>query len=240
MPLVVAWVSLHELSTRESPLLEHRAGRQGPASGRARVRAIPCFPSTGTATTGSLSHPRISYRLDCCRDGCSDSVTGHNNEEASGPNGETKVPRPGGARGGSGSRGGGGGSSSSSSGGSELSTPEKPPNPRVGPCSSRWETAVGEPTTGIPMTVGSLPSSKSFLGMKARELFRNKSESQCDEDSLTSSSLSETLKTELGKDSGVEAKPPLNLDGPQPPPPKPDSVGQLRIMDYNEAQHEHS
>nr|XP_030694311.1 hamartin isoform X3 [Globicephala melas] len=180
-------------------------------------------------------------RLDCCRDGCSDSVTGHNNEEASGPNGETKPPRPGGARGGSGSRGGGGGSSSSSSsGGSELSTPEKPPNPRVGPCSSRWETAVGEPTTGIPMTVGSLPSSKSFLGMKARELFRNKSESQCDEDSLTSSSLSETLKTELGKDSGVEAKPPLNLDGPQPPPPKPDSVGQLRIMDYNEAQHEHS
>ncbi|XP_032490948.1 hamartin isoform X1 [Phocoena sinus] len=180
-------------------------------------------------------------RLDCCRDGCSDSVTGHNNEEASGPNGETKPPRPGGARGGSGSRGGGGGSSSSSSGGgSELSTPEKPPNPRVGPCSSRWETAVGEPTAGIPMTVGSLPSSKSFLGMKARELFRNKSESQCDEDSLTSSSLSETLKTELGKDSGVEAKPPLNLDGPQPPPPKPDSVGQLRIMDYNEAQHEHS
>ena len=154
-------------------------------------------------------------------------MTGHNNEEASGPNGETKPPRF-------------GGSSSSSSGGSELSTPEKPPNPRVGPLSSRWETAVGEPTAGIPVTVGSLPSSKSFLGMKARELFRNKSESQCDEDSLTSSSLSETLKTELGKDSGVEAKPSLNLDGPQPPPPKPDSVGQLRIMDYNEAQHEHS
>ncbi|XP_057577487.1 hamartin isoform X3 [Hippopotamus amphibius kiboko] len=174
-------------------------------------------------------------RLDCCRDGCSDLVTGHN-EEASSRNGETKPPRPSGARGGSGSRGGGGGSSSSS----ELSTPEKPLNPRAGPFSSRWETAVGEPSVGIPATVGSLPSSKSFLGMKARELFRNKSESQCDEDGLTSSGLSETLKTELGEDSGVEAKPPLNVDGPQPPPLQPDSVGQLRIMDYNEAQHGHS
>ncbi|XP_062340315.1 TSC complex subunit 1b [Osmerus eperlanus] len=33
-----------------------------------------------------------------------------------------------------------------------------------------------------PLTVGSYPSAKSFLGMRARELFRNKSESQCDED----------------------------------------------------------
>ncbi|XP_001498398.4 hamartin isoform X1 [Equus caballus] len=173
-------------------------------------------------------------RPDCCNDGCSDSVIGHN-EEASGHNGETKPPRPGSTRGSSGSRGGGGSSSSS-----ELSTPEKPPNQRAGPFSSRWETAVGEPSTSIPTTVGSLPSSKSFLGMKARELFRNKSESQCDEDSMTISSLSETLKTELGKDSGVEAKTPLNLDGPYPSPPNPDSVGQLHIMDYNETHHEHS
>ncbi|KAF5920975.1 hypothetical protein HPG69_014664 [Diceros bicornis minor] len=160
-------------------------------------------------------------RLDCCSDGCSDSVIGHN-EEASGHNGETKPPRPGSTRGSSGSRGGGGSSSSS-----ELSTPEKPPNQRAGLFSSRWETTVGEPSSSIPTTVGSLPSSKSFLGMKARELFRNKSESQCDEDGFTISSLSETLKTELGKDSGVEAKTPLNLDGPYPSPPNPDSVGQL-------------
>uniref|UniRef100_A0A8C5VCF9 TSC complex subunit 1 n=1 Tax=Microcebus murinus TaxID=30608 RepID=A0A8C5VCF9_MICMU len=173
-------------------------------------------------------------RLDCCDDGCSDSVVGHN-EEASGHNGETKAPRPGSTWGSSGSRGGGGSSSSS-----ELSTPEKPPNQRAGPFSSRWETAMGEPSGSIPTTVGSLPSSKSFLGMKARELFRNKSESQCDEDGLTISSLSETLKTELGKDLGVEAKTPLNLDGPHPSPPTPDSVGQLRIMDYNETHHEHS
>uniref|UniRef100_A0A452SIS5 TSC complex subunit 1 n=1 Tax=Ursus americanus TaxID=9643 RepID=A0A452SIS5_URSAM len=171
-------------------------------------------------------------RLASCKDGCSDSVTGHN-EEASGHNGETKPPRPGGgARGGGASRGGGGGS--------ELSTPEKPPTQRAGLFSSRWETTVGESATSIPTTVGSFPSSKSFLGMKARELFRNKSESQCDEDSVTISSLSETLKTELGKDPGAEAKTPLHLDGPQPSPPSPDSVGQLHIMDYDETHQEHS
>uniref|UniRef100_A0A452UNX2 TSC complex subunit 1 n=1 Tax=Ursus maritimus TaxID=29073 RepID=A0A452UNX2_URSMA len=171
-------------------------------------------------------------RLASCKDGCSDSVTGHN-EEASGHNGETKPPRPGGGvRGGGASRGGGGGS--------ELSTPEKPPTQRAGLFSSRWETTVGESATSIPTTVGSFPSSKSFLGMKARELFRNKSESQCDEDSVTISSLSETLKTELGKDPGAEAKTPLHLDGPQPSPPSPDSVGQLHIMDYDETHQEHS
>lgn len=99
---------------------------------------------------------------------------------------------------------------------------------------------MGGSATSIPTTVGSLPSSKSFLGMKARELFRNKSESQCDEDGVTISSLSETLKTELGRDLGAEAKTPLNLDGPHPSPANPDSVGQLHIMDYNETHHEHS
>ncbi|XP_005408453.1 PREDICTED: hamartin isoform X1 [Chinchilla lanigera] len=174
-------------------------------------------------------------RLDCCNDGCLDSTEGHN-EEASGHNGETKTPRPGGTRGSSGGRGAAGGGSSNSS--SELSTPEKPPSQRAGPFSRR-EATMGEPSPGIP-TVGSLPSSKSFLGMRARELFRNKSESQCDEDGTATCSLSESLKTELGKDSGVEAKTSLNLDGPHPSPPSLDSVGQLRIMDYNEAHHEHS
>ncbi|XP_047687132.1 hamartin isoform X1 [Prionailurus viverrinus] len=169
-------------------------------------------------------------RLACCKDGCSDSVTGHN-EEAPGHNGETKPPRPAGVRGGGGSRGGGSG---------ELSAPEKPPSQRAGPFGSRWETTTGEPATSIPTTVGSLPSSKSFLGRKARELFRNKSESQCDEDSVTISSLSETLKTEPGKDPGAEGKAPPSLDGPHPSPPTPDSVGQLHIMDYNETHHEHS
>lgn len=170
----------------------------------------------------------LCCRLDCCNDSGSGPVRGHS-DAVSGHNGETRPPRPGSTR-------GGGGSSSSSS--SQLSTPEKPPAQRAGPFSSRWETAVGEPSASIPATVGSLPSSKSFLGMKARELFRNKSESQCDEDGVTSSSLSETLKP--GVDAGVEAKTPLSPDGPRPALPSPDSVGQLRIMDYNEAHQEHS
>ncbi|XP_030624360.1 TSC complex subunit 1b [Chanos chanos] len=55
-----------------------------------------------------------------------------------------------------------------------------------------------------PLTVGSYPSAKSFLGMRARELFRNKSESQCDEDDADADApprrltgLSQGLKTEL-------------------------------------------
>lgn len=172
-----------------------------------------------------------SYRLDCCSDDYSDSLVGRN-EEASGHNGETRSSRPSGTRASCGGRVTGGSSSSSSG----LSTPEKPPSQRF---SSRWETTVGEPSSSIP-TVGSLPSSKSFLGMKARELFRNKSESQCDEDGVTISSLSETLKTELGKDSGMESKTPLSLDAPHPSSPNSDSVGQLHIMDYNETLHEHS
>ena len=60
--------------------------------------------------------------------------------------------------------------------------------------------------------------SKRFLGMKAPELFHNKSESQCDEDSMIISSLSKTLKTRLGKDLDMETMTPLNLDGLHPSP----------------------
>lgn len=50
-----------------------------------------------------------------------------------------------------------------------------------------------------PLTVGSYPSAKSFLGMRARELFRNKSESQCDEEQPPPrlAGLAHGLKTEL-------------------------------------------
>lgn len=57
---------------------------------------------------------------------------------------------------------------------------------------------------GAPLTVGSYPSAKSFLGMRARELFRNKSESQCDEEEGEEdralpplAGLAHVLKTEL-------------------------------------------
>uniref|UniRef100_A0A8C7CTA6 TSC complex subunit 1a n=1 Tax=Oncorhynchus kisutch TaxID=8019 RepID=A0A8C7CTA6_ONCKI len=47
---------------------------------------------------------------------------------------------------------------------------------------------------GTPFTVGTYPSAKSFLGMHARELFCNKSDSQCDGDEDTQlSSLSHSL-----------------------------------------------
>ncbi|XP_041756493.2 TSC complex subunit 1a [Coregonus clupeaformis] len=137
-----------------------------------------------------------------------------------------------------------------------------------------------------PLTVGSYPSAKSFLGMHTRELFRNKSESQCDGDEGTQlSSLSQGLvASEESSESteNVQSSPfPPPATGtpphshPAPPsqgsaqsalaqePPPSDSQqlrahhGQgarprasaaaaarqrrkdLRIMDYNETQHEH-
>uniref|UniRef100_A0A8C0GH71 TSC complex subunit 1 n=1 Tax=Chelonoidis abingdonii TaxID=106734 RepID=A0A8C0GH71_CHEAB len=169
-------------------------------------------------------------RMDCSSEGFADSVAGYS-EEAVGRNGETKPPS---TRGSSNSKGGSS---------SELSTPEKSQNQRMGQFSSRWEASMLlEPSTSVPLTVGSLPSSTSFLGMKVRELFRNKSESQCDEESMTINSLSDTLKSELCKDpSMVEAKAPSSPINPSPSPMNQDcSVGQLHIMDYNETHHDHS
>uniref|UniRef100_A0A8C7X657 TSC complex subunit 1b n=1 Tax=Oryzias sinensis TaxID=183150 RepID=A0A8C7X657_9TELE len=56
-----------------------------------------------------------------------------------------------------------------------------------------------QPESDTPVTVGSYPSAKSFLGMRARELFRNKSESQCDEDQPPPrlAGLAHGLKTEM-------------------------------------------
>ncbi|KAM6316441.1 hamartin isoform 3-T10 [Podargus strigoides] len=163
-------------------------------------------------------------RLDCANE---DTVAGYS-EETIGRNGETKPPSTRGS-----------GSSKGGSSSSELSTPEKPQNQRFG---SRWETSVLlEPSTTVPLTVGSLPSSKSFLGMKARELFRNKSESQCDEEGVTINRLSDALKTELCKDPSMETKAPLNPDNLSLSPKiQESSVGQLHIMDYNETHHDHS
>ncbi|XP_074871938.1 hamartin isoform X2 [Carettochelys insculpta] len=168
-------------------------------------------------------------RMDCSNEGFADSVAGYS-EEVIGRNGETKPPS---MRGSSSSKGGSS---------SELSTPEKTQNQRMGQFSSRWEASVLlEPSTSVPLTVGSLPISKSFLGMKVRELFRNKSESQCDEEGLTINSLSDTLKNELCKDPSMEAKVPSSPDNPSPSPMNQESsVGPLHIMDYNESHHDHS
>uniref|UniRef100_A0A672ND87 Hamartin-like n=1 Tax=Sinocyclocheilus grahami TaxID=75366 RepID=A0A672ND87_SINGR len=117
---------------------------------------------------------------------------------------------------------------------------DTPPPFLVEPPPHRPHSPLGPPgplvPSDTPLTVGSYPSTKSFLGMRARELFRNKSESQCDEDEAPPprlTGLSQGLKTELC----VEAK---NRDTfgsrcPERPRQQP-----LRIMDYNESHQEHS
>lgn len=118
------------------------------------------------------------------------------------------------------------------------------------------------PSSTPSLTVGSYPSAKSFLGMRARELFRNKSESQCDEDyaprpQLTG--LSQGLKTELCVEPSVKTA--VNTGPTFSPHGHASSMGatepdvlqraskgetgwprqqQLHIMDYNETHQEHS
>ncbi|CAJ0940442.1 unnamed protein product [Ranitomeya imitator] len=87
------------------------------------------------------------------------------------------------------------GSSSSSSSGD--STPEKATN-----LPHAIREVLELPPSGR-LTIGSYPNAKSFLGIRARELFRNKSESHCDEEGI--SSLSEILKNELCQGEGSEA-----------------------------------
>ncbi|XP_078282633.1 hamartin-like isoform X2 [Rhinoraja longicauda] len=91
-----------------------------------------------------------------------------------------------------------------------------------------------QPTT--PVTVGSYPNSKSFLGMRARELFRNKSESQCDNEPPKMDSLLDSLKTECHMELGSSLGS-LKLQVPLQEP-SPESVRQLNIMDYDGTHHD--
>ncbi|XP_078127184.1 TSC complex subunit 1b [Sander vitreus] len=82
------------------------------------------------------------------------------------------------------------------------------------------------PASDAPLTVGSYPSAKSFLGMRARELFRNKSESQCDEDQPQTrlAGLAHGLKTELCVEPPCPGYIALVCPAPSPvstPPPAP-------------------
>ncbi|XP_075041400.1 hamartin isoform X2 [Mixophyes fleayi] len=90
------------------------------------------------------------------------------------------------------------------------------------------------PSSG-PLTVGSYPNAKSFLGIRARELFRNKSESHCDEGAI--SSLSEILKTELCQEPGSEA---TAAGGPSTSSAGTPCVRDFQIMDYDETNNDHS
>uniref|UniRef100_A0A8C9SY20 TSC complex subunit 1b n=1 Tax=Scleropages formosus TaxID=113540 RepID=A0A8C9SY20_SCLFO len=100
-------------------------------------------------------------------------------------------------------------------------------------------TPVSTDTT--PLTVGSYPSSNSFLGMRSRELFRNKSESQCDNDARHLASLFPARAT-APKEAQSDVQ--QRANNWETPASRASSVHQrqqeLRIMDYDETHHEHS
>lgn len=140
---------------------------------------------------------------------------------------------------------------------------DTPPPVLVEPPPHRPHSPLGPPGplvhAGAPVTVGSYPSAKSFLGMRARELFRNKSESQCDEDEAPPprlTGLSQGLKTELCVEPTAKTTPSapgsasaqsftLITSAKEPNPgsqrdtfdsrcPERPRQQPLRIMDYNE------
>ncbi|XP_052444073.1 TSC complex subunit 1b isoform X1 [Carassius gibelio] len=145
-----------------------------------------------------------------------------------------------------------------------------PPPVLVEPPPHRPHSPLGPPgplvPSDTPLTVGSYPSTKSFLGMRARELFRNKSESQCDEDEAPPprlTGLSQGLKTELcveptvkSTSSSTAAQRFTLITSPKETQPdaqrakNQDTFGSrcperprqqpLRIMDYNESHQEHN
>lgn len=150
---------------------------------------------------------------------------------------------------------------------------DTPPPVLVEPPPHRPHSPLGPPgplvSAGAPLTVGSYPSAKSFLGMRARELFRNKSESQCDEDEAPPprlTGLSQGLKTELcveptakatsgahgcasaqsitiitsAKETHPGSQRADNRDTFGSRCPERPRQQPLRIMDYNESHQEHS
>ncbi|KAJ8346736.1 hypothetical protein SKAU_G00281370 [Synaphobranchus kaupii] len=101
---------------------------------------------------------------------------------------------------------------------------QEPPNPLLAPLLSRLPSTPPSRLANVPLTVGSYPSAKSFLGMQARELFRNKSESQChdgvegEEPAVVPplAGLSQGLKTELCIEPVGNTSPALPSKGPTP------------------------
>uniref|UniRef100_A0A673CJG4 Hamartin-like n=1 Tax=Sphaeramia orbicularis TaxID=375764 RepID=A0A673CJG4_9TELE len=94
-------------------------------------------------------------------------------------------------------------------------------------------SSLSYPHADAPLTVGSYPSAKSFLGMRARELFRNKSESQCDEEQPPPprlAGLAHGLKTELCVEAPCTGQtapalaPVCPTPFPVPPPPLPSTA----------------
>ncbi|XP_056113318.1 TSC complex subunit 1a isoform X1 [Rhinichthys klamathensis goyatoka] len=98
-----------------------------------------------------------------------------------------------------------------------------------------------------PLEVGSYPSTGSFLGKRAREMFRNKSESHYDGEPAALTCLSKDLKvqpitdpTESIELEGATDQADLQpMDRPRAYNIQRRRQQDLRIMDYNETLHEH-
>ncbi|XP_052412633.1 hamartin-like isoform X1 [Carassius gibelio] len=98
-----------------------------------------------------------------------------------------------------------------------------------------------------PLAVGSYPSTGSFLGKRAREMFRNKSESHYDGEPAAFTCLSKDVKVEEIADhtESVELEEATDQVDLQPMDrPRAYNIQRrrqqdLRIMDYNETHHEH-
>lgn len=98
-----------------------------------------------------------------------------------------------------------------------------------------------------PLAVGSYPSTGSFLGKRAREMFRNKSESHYDGEPATFISFSTDVKVEAITDptESVELEEATDQADLQPMDrPRAYNIQRRRqqdltIMDYNETHHEH-
>ncbi|XP_077096889.1 TSC complex subunit 1a isoform X2 [Siphateles boraxobius] len=98
-----------------------------------------------------------------------------------------------------------------------------------------------------PLAVGSYPSTSSFLGKRAREMFRNKSESHYDGEPTALTCLSKDLKvqpitdpTESIEFEGATDQADLQpMDRPRAYNIQRRRQQDLRIMDYNETLHEH-
>ncbi|XP_056601567.1 TSC complex subunit 1a isoform X2 [Triplophysa dalaica] len=95
-----------------------------------------------------------------------------------------------------------------------------------------------------PLAIGSCPSTGSFLGKRARELFRNKSESHYEEEPAAPTCFSQDPKlvdpsdnVELeGSNDQIDLQP---MDRPRAYNIQRRRQHDLRIMDYNETHHDH-
>uniref|UniRef100_A0A671S9M1 Hamartin-like n=1 Tax=Sinocyclocheilus anshuiensis TaxID=1608454 RepID=A0A671S9M1_9TELE len=98
-----------------------------------------------------------------------------------------------------------------------------------------------------PLAVGSYPSTGSFLGKRAREMFRNKSESHYEGEPAAFTCLSKDIKVEAITDptesmeleEAIEQADLQPMDRPRAYNIQRRRQQDLRIMDYNETHHEH-